>query len=99
MGPATDDAPTAKPPMNLKIIKYESVDVEALPKAETAYKIATTNKTNLRPYLSAGLPAIRAPITVPIKAEEIVNPCQKEFSWNSCCIDFSNSIISSIYHK
>jgi len=57
-----------------------SVVVEALPKAETAYKSATTNKTNLRPYLSAGLPAINAPITVPINAEEIVNPCQKEFN-------------------
>ena len=84
MGPATDEAPTAKPPMNLNIIKCESVDVEALPKAETAYKIATINKTNLRPYLSAGLPAVNAPTTVPISAEEIVNPCQKEFNWNNC---------------
>ena len=96
MGPATDDAPTANPPRKRNSIKKEWLDVVALPKAETAYKIATTNNTNLLPYLSAGLPAVRAPIIVPINAEEIVIPCQKEFKSNNSCIDLSTPEITAV---
>ncbi len=43
------------------------------------------NRVVRRPRRSAGLPALRAPIIVPIKALEVVNPCQKSLSPHSVC--------------
>jgi hypothetical protein len=56
----------------------------ALPTAENVKRKAIINKMGFLPYLSAGFPAIKAPTTVPIKAEEIVKPCQNDERLNNC---------------
>lgn len=77
IGATTDEAPTAMPPIKRNAIKVDKLFANALPNAENAKRNAMINKIGFLPYLSEGFPAIKAPTTVPIKAEEIVNPCQK----------------------
>ena len=47
----------------------------AVPNDERRYKMAIMYKVFFLPILSAGNPPNKEPITVPIKAIEIVNPC------------------------
>ena len=84
MGATTDEAPTPMPPIKRYAINEGRLFDNALPNADAAKRNAIINKTGFLPYLSAGLPAIKAPTTVPIKAEEIVNPCQKALRSNNC---------------
>ena len=46
--------------------------------AVRTYKVAIIKRMGFLPYRSAGLPEINAPITVPISAEDIVNPCKND---------------------
>jgi len=55
-----------------------------------------TNKTGRLPYLSTGLLAQKAPKTVPINAEEIVNPCSTDVKLNIDCIVFSTPEITAV---
>ena len=72
------------PPIKRYAIKEGKLFDNALPNAEIANRNAIINKIGFLPYLSEGFPAIKAPTTVPIKADEIVNPCQKGERLNNC---------------
>ena len=80
MGPTTEEAPTATPPINLNVTNNNQTEDDAQPIAESRYIMAITINTFLRPYFWAGLPVIREPITVPIKLEATVKPCQNELN-------------------
>src|SRR5450432_512510 len=80
IGPTTEEAPTAIPPIIRKIINNIQVGVREQPTADNRYISAITSRTFLRPYRCAGLPAIIDPITVPIKLAATVNPSKKSLS-------------------
>src|SRR5215210_7835357 len=84
IGATTDEAPTASPPIKRKAIKDGKLLARALPSAESAKSNAMIKRIGFLPYLSVGIPAVKAPTTVPISADEIVKPCQKEDSLNNC---------------
>src|SRR5882724_1507338 len=84
IGPTTDEAPTAIPPVNLNNTNKDQTENEAQPIADRRYIMAITIKTLLRPYFFAGKPAIIEPITVPIMLDVTVKPCQKGLSDHKC---------------
>src|SRR5579862_8047351 len=96
MGPTTEEAPTATPPIIRKIIKSVQVGVIEQPIADNKYMSAITNNTFLRPYRCAGFPAIMDPITVPIRLAATVNPKRKSLSDQSCWIVFSAPEITAV---
>jgi len=88
IGATTDDAPIPSPPIKRNIINKGRLLASALPMADMVKRNATINKTGFLPNLSAGFPDDRAPIIVPIRADEIVKPCQKESRSNNSCFLF-----------
>src|SRR5580700_6128413 len=78
IGPTTDDAPTAIPPIKRNVINKIQIDESVQPIADIKYKTAIIFSVARRPYFCAGIPAIIDPITVPIRLDATVNPCQKE---------------------
>src|SRR6478609_9613131 len=52
--------------------------------------------TFLRPYFSAGLPAIMEPSTVPINADATVKPCEKSSNDHNSWMDFSTPDITAV---
>src|SRR5882757_5163029 len=96
IGPTTEEAPTAIPPIKRKRMNRPQAEMEAVPIAAKKYKAAITINTLLRPYFLAGTPAIREPNTVPIRLEETVNPCQKELSDHIFSMIFSAPEITAV---
>jgi hypothetical protein len=84
------------PPINLKVTNSNHIEEAAQPTAERRYKIAITINTFFRPYFWAGLPAMSDPITVPIKLEATVKPCQNEVSCQSDWMVFSAPEITAV---
>src|SRR5688572_12103642 len=84
IGPTTEDAPTARPPIKRNVTNSIQTDVEAHPIADNRYNIAMNIKTFFRPNFCAGIPAITDPITVPNKLDATVKPCQKGLSDHNC---------------
>jgi len=60
----------------------------AQPMAEIANRNATDEQYGFAAKLICRSSCERAPITVPIRADEIVKPCQKEFRLNRTCMLF-----------
>ena len=75
IGPTTDEAPTASPPIKRKNTSVHQFKTTAQPTAERKYKYATTFSDSSLPYFSAGLPQTSAPTIVPKSATAIVKPC------------------------
>ena len=80
IGPTTEDAPTARPPMKRKNIKAYQLTMAPLKTAEIRYRMPMTMSERLRPYFSAGFPQNSAPMIVPIRAVAIVKPWAKSLS-------------------
>src|SRR5690606_19961394 len=85
IGATTDEIPTPTPPMNRKIKNIPQPVARPEPSADTRYSTATMSRLILRPYLSAGTPPYRAPMTVPMRAMETVSPCSKGLEFQSTC--------------
>ncbi|MNL40948.1 hypothetical protein D3C87_1633290 [compost metagenome] len=62
------EAPTPKPPINLKAANTNGSFAKAAPTAEMKYKIPIQNSVFLRPILLVGIPPKIAPTTVPQSA-------------------------------
>ena len=80
IGPITEDAPTARPPMKRKNMNEYQFTIAALPTAEMKYRRAMTCRDRSRPKRLAGRPQKKAPMMVPIRAVAIVKPCAKSDS-------------------
>ena len=77
MGAITDDAPTPRPPKNLQKRKRYQLSVKPHPKADNPKKSPIMESDFFLPKCCAGEKANIAPIMVPIKAIELVNPWAK----------------------
>src|SRR3954470_19697650 len=96
IGPTTDDAPTAIPPIKRKVINKIQKGVNAQPTADTRYRSAITVSTFFLPYCWAGAPAIKEPRTVPIKLAATVKPCQPAERFQRCWMVFSAPEITAV---
>lgn len=67
-----------------------------LPTAVMTYSAAIAKSIGFLPNRSAGFPEIRAPITVPINAEDIAKPCWNDDNPNNSCMCFSTPEITAV---
>ncbi len=74
IGPITDDAPMANPPIARNTIRAAQLHVKAQPTEETRYKAPSSLRQRRRPYRSLGDAAPNEPRTVPNSALETVMP-------------------------
>src|SRR6185436_11834573 len=77
-------------------MKPGRLSANALPIADKPNNVAMINNTGFRPYFSAGQPPNSAPSKVPINADEIVKPCQKDERLKRDWIDFSTPEITAV---
>src|SRR5689334_9728994 len=96
IGPTTEEAPTAMPPRKRKVTKRSQIEEEAQPIADKRYRIAMPVNTFFRPYRCAGAPEMIDPITVPMRLDATVNPCQKELSCQRPWMVFSAPDITAV---
>src|SRR5580698_10306027 len=74
IGPITDEAPIANPPMARNTISAVQLQARAQPMEETRYRAPSTRRQRRRPYRSLGVAAPNEPTTVPHSALETVMP-------------------------
>ncbi len=74
IGPITDDAPMANPPIARNTIRAAQLHVKAQPMEESTYKAPSSLRQRRRPYRSLGAAAPNEPRTVPNSALETVMP-------------------------
>src|SRR6185312_16764488 len=74
MGPVTDEAPIARPPVIRKKMSAAQLQASAQPTADARYSAARVTKQGCLPKRSLGRPAPKAPTTVPQSALETVTP-------------------------
>src|SRR5215510_15125898 len=72
VGATTEETPMPNPPMKRKNENIYGFGAIAVPIADTAKKMPTQNNVFFLPYLSAGMPPINAPTTVPHKAIDMI---------------------------
>src|SRR5688500_3740439 len=96
IGPTTEDAPTAMPPMKRNKMNSSHVYVVAQPMADKRYNRAITVSVFLRPNFWAGTLVIIEPITVPIRLEATVKPCRNGLRDHNCCTVFSAPEITAV---
>ena len=84
------------PPIKRNRINSIHTDDAAQPIAEKRYINEMATNTFFLPYRWAGLPAMIDPITVPIKLEATVKPCQKLLSDHKPWMVFSAPEITAV---
>src|SRR5215204_7476377 len=96
IGPATEEAPIAKPPIKRPITSTVQLGAKAV-KTDVRVKMkAIAIITFFLPYRSAGNPAEKAPTTAPMMAMATVKPCQKFVKWYKAWTGCSTPEITAV---